>query len=135
MDMKAPSLGSLIDKLSDLREKRRELAKKDDELKKQYDEIEQSLLQRLEAEGMDKATGKKATVSRSTSVVANVTNWESFHEFVKKTGFFHLLQRRISEPSYREVMTLAETDKKMKKLLDAAGVEPFTKVSLNLRNL
>lgn len=133
MNMKTPTIGSLIDKLVAVRDKRRALAEHDKELAKEVEQLTGSILAQLEAQGTTKASSKKATASISHVTVANVTDWEKFHAFVKKTGFFHLLQRRVSDPSYREVVELAQSDKKMAKALADAGVESFVKTNLNLR--
>ena len=130
MDMKAPTLGGLIDKLNDVREEKRKLAEQEKELNARYAEIEEQLLQRLDAEGMDKATGKKATASISKVVVASVTDWEKAYAFIKKTGYFHLLQRRVSDPAFRELL-----EQKGEAAMKKAGMESFTKTNLNLRSL
>ena len=135
MDMKVQTLGSLIDKLYAVREKRRELAEKDKLLAAEVDELQAAILARLEAEGTDKASSKKATVSRSTVTVANVTDWDKFWAFIHKNKFNHMLQRRVSDPAYRELVELAQSDKKLAKQLEGAGVESFIKVNLNLRSL
>ena len=75
MNMKAPTIGSLIDKLEAVREKKRVLAEQDKVLSAQYAELEATLLQRLDADGTQKASSKKATVSISEVVVANV-DWD-----------------------------------------------------------
>ena len=66
------TLGQLIDRLDDTREKKRKLNEEIKKLDAQYGELEEQIKERLAAEGMDKATGKKATVSLSEEVVANV---------------------------------------------------------------
>ena len=134
MDMKIQTLGSLIDKLYAVREKRRELAEKDKLLAAEVDELQATILARLEAEGTEKASSKKATVSRSTVTVANVTDWDKFWAFIHKNKFNHMLQRRVSDPAYRELVELAQSDKKLAKQLKEAGVESFIKVNLNLRS-
>ena len=130
MDVKAPPLGKLIDQLSTLREKRRVLAEQDKVLSGEYAALEDTIKQRLAAEGMDKGTGKNATASISKVVVADVTDWDAFHAFIKKTGYFHLLQRRVSDPSFRELL-----EQKGEKVMAKFGVQPFVKFNLNLTNL
>ena len=127
MDARKTPLGSLIDKLSGIREKRRKLAEQDKELSSEYSQVEAELLQRLQAEGMDKATGKAATAFISTVVVANVTDWDALYSFIKKKGYFHLLQRRVSDPAFRELQEQLKNG--------VPGVEPFVKTNLNIRNL
>ena len=135
MDAKVKTIGSMIDELTGIRDKRRDLAKKDEELAAQYTALEKTIIERLATEGTDKASSKKATASLSQVTVANITDWDAFHQFVKKTGYFHLLQRRVSDPAFREVVELAKTDKKLAKLYAECGGEPFVKTKLNLRNI
>ena len=123
-------LGKLIDKLNDARDAKRKHAEQEKILNAAYTEIEAQILERLAAEGMNKGTGTKATASISKVVVANVEDWDKFHAFVKKTGFFHLLQRRVSDPSFRELLEM-----KGAAAMAKAGVVPFVKTNLNLTAL
>lgn len=125
MDTRTPSLGSLIDKLDTLREKKRGLEAQIKDIEEQYRGIEETVKQRLAAEGMDKATGKKASVSLSEIVVANIVDFDALCKYIKRTGHFHLFQRRISDPAFRE---LAATK-------PVPGLEAFTKVNLKLNHL
>lgn len=119
------SIGPTVDKLFELRENKRALEAKIKFIETEYAELEEQLMAKLEAEGSDKGAGKKATVSITRNVIGNVTDWEKFNAYVKKTGFFHLYQRRLSDPAVRE---LFEQGKKV------PGCEPFTKARLNLRS-
>jgi hypothetical protein len=124
-DLKKLTLGALIDKLDAAREKKREINEDLKVAEAAYNEVEDEVKNRLMIEGMDKATGKRATVSLSKVVVANVTDWDAFYAYVKKTGYFHLFQRRVSDPAWREL-----SEKK-----PVPGTEPFEKLNLNLRSL
>jgi hypothetical protein len=119
-------IGPTIDKLYDLRERKRALEASIKEIEEEYTDLEERLLEKLEAEGSDKGAGKTASVSVTRNVVGNVTDWEKFNAYVKKTGFFHLFQRRLSDAAVRE---LFEQGKKI------PGCEPFTKRRLNVRVL
>lgn len=116
-------IGPTIDKLDDLREAKRKLMTQVDELDNQYRELEEALMDKFEAEGSDKGSGKHASASITRSVVGNVTDWDALNAYVKKTGYFHLYQKRLSDPAVRE---LFEQGKKV------PGCEPFTKRRLNL---
>jgi hypothetical protein len=118
------TIGGMTDEMFDLREKKRALEAQIAEIEEQYKAIEEKLMERLEAEGTDKGAGKKASCSITSSVVANVTDWDEFGAFILKHKYLHLLQRRVSDPAVRE---LFETKGKV------PGVEPFTKKKLNLR--
>lgn len=127
MDIKAPTIGSLIDKLEAVREKKRQLAEQDKVLSAQYAELEATLLQRLDADGTQKASSKKATVSISEVVVAEV-NWELAWPLIAKNP--QLVQRRASDPAFRELF-----EQKGEKFMAKYGMTPFVKRKLNLRSL
>ena len=130
MNAKVIPLGKLIDQLNDARDAKRKHAEQEKVLNATYSEIEQSIMARLAAEGMDKATGKKATASISNVTVANVEDWDKFHAFIKKNNFFHLLQRRVSDPGFRELL-----EQKGAAAMAKVGVVPFVKQNLNLTTL
>lgn len=117
-------IGPTIDKLNALRESKRGLEAQIKDIEAKYSVLETELLEKLEAEGTDKGAGKTASVSVSTSVVGNVTDWAAFEAYVIKTKYTHLFQRRLSDAAVRE---LFDQGKKV------PGVEPFTKKRLNLR--
>lgn len=127
MNMKAPTIGSLIDKLEAVREKKRVLAEQDKVLSVQYAELEATLLQRLDADGTQKASSKKATVSISEIVVANV-DWDLAWPLIAKNP--QLVQRRASDPAFRELF-----EQKGEKYMAKFGMTPFVKRKLNLRSI
>jgi len=127
MNMKAPTIGSLIDKLEAVREKKRVLAEQDKVLSAQYAELEATLLQRLDADGTQKASSKKATVSISEVVVANV-DWDLAWPLIAKNP--QLVQRRASDPAFRELF-----EQKGEKYMAKYGMTPFIKRKLNLRSI
>lgn len=127
MDMKAPTVGSLIDKMEALREKRRVIAEQDKTLAAQYAELEVTLMARLDADGTQKASSKKATVSISEVVVANV-DWDLAWPLIAKNP--QLIQRRASDPAFRELF-----EQKGEKFMAKYGMTPFVKRKLNLRSI
>jgi hypothetical protein len=118
--------GKLIDQYWAAREEKRRLEAEVKEVETVMADLEQKLMESMESEGLEKATGTKASVSISTSTVADVKDWDSFWAYIFKNKYSHLLQRRVSEPAYRELL---EAGKKV------PGVEPFNKRKLNLRSL
>jgi hypothetical protein len=123
---KAVTVGSLIDKMWLARESKKELESKAKLIEEEINSLESQLFEKLDAQGLEKATGSKASASISTSVVADVQDWDAFNAFVKKTGYFHLYQRRVSDPAFRE---LIDAGKKV------PGVQGFARKRLNLRSL
>lgn len=121
-----PTVGAVIDQIWAAREHKRDLDAQVKEVEAKIKELEESLMERLGAEGLEKATGSKATVSVTTSVVADVTDWDALYPYIAKMKYWHLMQKRVSDPGFRE---LWEQGKK------PPGVVPFTKRKLNLRSL
>ena len=116
--------GAAVDQLIKLREKKRDLEASVKSLEGQIEDIQSQLLEQMEASGTDKLSGKLGTASISTSVVANVEDWDALYPYIAKNKLWHLLQRRVSDPAYRELL---DAGKKV------PGVQPFNKKRLNLR--
>jgi hypothetical protein len=116
--------GTTVDKLVGLRNKKRDLEASVKSLEGQIEELQSQLLEEMEAAGVDKFSGKLGTVSISTNVVANVEDWDALYPYIAKNKLWHLLQRRVSDPAYRELL---DAGKKI------PGVQPFSKKRLNLR--
>lgn len=123
---RAKNIGDLVDELVSLRDDKRALEAQISALKEKSDAVEAQVMEQLAANGIDSARGKTATISISSSTVADVQDWDALYAFIKKGNHFHLLQRRVTDLSYREFL---EQGKKV------PGVEPFTKQRLNVRSL
>jgi len=124
-----PTLGELIDSMWALREKRTAAEAVVDTIKAEISVIEAQVDERMEAEGMTKATGTKATVSFSYTTIADVQGdegWTKLYAYIAKNKYWHLLHRRVTDAAYKELL---ETGKKV------PGVEPFTKKRINLRTI
>lgn len=121
---KAPTPGQDIQQLFALRGKKRDLEAAIKDLEGQISLIEERVMENMEQSGLDKMTSDAGTVSISTSVVANVIDWDAFGAYIVKNKFLHLLQRRVSDPAYRELL---DAGKKI------PGVQPFPKKRLNVR--
>ena len=118
------TLGSTIDEMWALREKKRVAEEVVKKIEVDIAIQEEILLARMDKEDTNKAEGKKASVSITSAVVANVQDWEAFHEYIRKNKFFHLLQKRV-EPAYRELLTWAK----------GAGCRALHKAQAELRSL
>lgn len=119
----------MIDRLWKLREDKRELAAKLKPITEEFDKLEKALTEALIARGSIGDKTKKCSASLSEEIVGNIKDWDSLTAFIKKSGHFHLLQRRISNPAYRELNAL------LAKKGGVPGVEVFTKINLTLTSL
>lgn len=123
---KAPTIGQRIDTLFSLREQKRALEAQVKVIEEKQAAEEAELMAQMEAEGVTKSTGTQASVGITESIVANIVDWDALCAYVKKKNYFHLFQRRVSDPAARE---LFQSDGKV------PGLEPFTKKKLTLTKL
>lgn len=119
------SIGSKIDALHDLREEKRKYEQKISEITETMNLAEADLLKQMQKENVDKATGKKATVSVSESIKPNVEDWDRFYAYIFKNKYTHLLERRPSVTGCRELF-------ESKRVIP--GVVPVTITKLNMRS-
>ncbi len=124
--MKAESIGSMIDNLDKIRDKKRGLDEQVKDLEAQYRELTEKILDRMEKENMPKASGRRATVSRSETIVGQLEDWEALTKYIWRTKNFQLFERRISAAAFRELF---------EKKGEVPGVKPFTKVTLKHTSL
>lgn len=126
------TLGAAADKLWQLREDKRALDKKVKELEAEIAALTEETFGMLEAQDSRKAEGKRASISVNYTTVANTTDWESFMKWVvagkrgDKYAYTHLVQKRVSDPAYRELRERG---------LVIPGLEDFTKRSLSINSL
>lgn len=118
------AIGKTIDKIFSLRKKKAELEAAVKDVEGQIALLDAEVLEALEASGVEKTATKHGTVSISTSTVAQVTDWDAFLAYIYRNKYGHLLQRRVSDPAWRE---LVEQGKKV------PGTTGFTKKRLNYR--
>lgn len=121
-----PTLGATIDSLWALREEKRRLDAQTKTVEAQIKALETSMFELLDAQDTRTAEGKCASVSINEAVVANVEDWDSLWPWIAKNKFFHLVQKRVSDPGMRELWALGKV---------VPGVQPFTKRTLSLKSL
>lgn len=119
-------LGLQIDALFKLREELRVKQEEEKAIQERIGAAEAVLMETMNKEGVDKSTGKLATVSISETITGNVVDWDVFYQYIYKKKAAHLLQRRVSDPAIRELF---------EKFGNVPGVEPFTKKRLNVRKV
>lgn len=120
----APVTGADVDKLFSLKGKYADRQKVADAAKAEYDAFEAELIARMTHHKLDKAGGRRATVSLAVQYYPSVTDWDAIWNVVRKEKTYPaLLQRRISDALWREMY-------KDRKLL--AGTEAFQKIKLSL---
>lgn len=122
----AESIGTMIDNLDKIRERKRALDEQVKDLETQYRELSEQILARLAEQGLPKASGRRATVSRSETIVGQLEDWEALTKYISRTKNYQLFERRISAAAFRELF---------EKKGEVPGVKPFTKVTLKHSSL
>jgi hypothetical protein len=107
-----------------LREAKRELETQVKDLDAQLAGNETDIIDIADEMGLDRFAVGKLTFSISSNVVGNVEDWDAVHAYIKENDAFYLLQRRLSNAPYKEILDSGES---------LPGVVPFTKRSLNMR--
>ncbi len=120
-----PNLAELSVRLRSVNTEITDLNRQVKGLKEDKAEIEKSIFQAFDdlgcgANGIDTDAGH---IGIKETIVANVDDWELFYEWLYQTKSGHMLERRVANIAFREMMELGE---------DVPGLEPFTKKTISL---
>jgi hypothetical protein len=120
------ALGACADRLYELREKRLAAQKLTDEIDAEEKAMKEHLISTLPKSKASGVAGKFVRVTVVTKTVPRVDNWDKFYGFVKKTGRFDLMQRRLSDAAITEIW---EAGKKI------PGVDSFKYATISMNKL
>lgn len=95
-------LGACADKLYELRQKRLEQQKVVDAIEAEEKALKEHIINTLPKSEASGVAGKLARVTVVTKEVPQVEDWDAFYKFVKKTGQFDLMQRRLTDAAIKE---------------------------------
>lgn len=119
------TMGSCADLLYELRNARLDLQKVIDEVSKKESSIKEHIINTLPKSDTG-AAGQLARVTVKTAPVPQVKDWDVLYKYIKKTGSFDLLHRRLSSKAVEDRW---ENGK------DVPGVEEFMVTSVTLNKL
>lgn len=118
------TLAYLANRRDDLRERKRELEAEVKSIDKALAENELLIIERLDEMGVNKFAVGKLSFSISENTVGNVEDWDQVHAYIRDNNAFHLVQRRLANAAYKELLDMGE---------ELPGVVPFNKRTLNFR--
>lgn len=95
-------LAKMVDRLYKIRQDRYALQKKVDALKTEETSIETQLIDALPASDASGIAGHVARATITRKAVPVVEDWAAFYKYVKKTGQFELMQKRLSDSAVKE---------------------------------
>lgn len=119
-------IGTIIDRLYELRAEKADLNDKIKLIESEISDLKPLLMARLDDEETIKACGKLASVTITSQVVPNVTDWDLVHRYIVENDACYLLEKRLSAAPYRELLLTGEP---------IPGTEPFEKRDISLRKL
>jgi hypothetical protein len=121
-----PTIGTLADQLYAKREMKRKLEEQVKLINEEIAALTETAIETMDAQNTTKGEGKLASLSISSNVVANVLDWDQVWPWIARTKSFHMVQKRLNDASYREVLDMGK---------QVPGVQPFTKRNLSVRSL
>jgi hypothetical protein len=118
-------LGTMIDKLSDLRVQKAGLTSQMNQLNEEIEDLEYRIRDTMNAIGIDKASGKDINVTPKTEDYPTFEDSEEFLDWASSTGNLHMLQKRLSAPAVREYLSLHDGEL-------PPGLKTFEKFTLSV---
>ena len=119
------TMGACADLLFETRNKRLAAQKVVEELETNERMLKEHIINNLPKTDTG-ASGKLARVSVVTKAVPQVKDWTKFYAFVKKTGSFDLMQKRLSDAAVRERWENGKA---------VPGIEAFNVVTVSMNKL
>ncbi len=97
------NLGSMIDRMYELRNQRSELSKQDKALRAEFEALSMQVMALLDEQGTTMSRASTASAIITEEEVAHVEDWDQTYEFIKENDAFYLLQRRFNNAAWREL--------------------------------
>ncbi len=119
-------LGACADRLFEVRAARLSIQKQVEQLAAEESAIKEHLINTLPKSDASGVAGKLCRVTIVTKEIPQVKDWDAFYKYVKKTGSFDMLQRRLTDAAIKERW---EDGKEI------PGVEHFHAVSVSINKV
>lgn len=120
------TMGACADRLYELRQKRLEEQKKVDLIEAEEKALKEHIIQNLPKSEASGVAGKLARVTVVTKEIPQVEDWDAFYKYVKKTGNFDLMQRRLTDAAVKERWEAGE---------EIPGVKHFQVVTVSINKV
>jgi hypothetical protein len=120
------TMGACADRLYELRQQRLEVQKTVDKLAAEEAALKEHIINTLPKSEASGVAGKLARVTVVNKVVPQVEDWDAFYKFVKKTGSFDLLQRRLTDQAIKERWEAGK---------EVPGIKHFTATTVSINKV
>lgn len=104
--VKALELGDMIDKLTELRLIKADLERQVKLVEEDLSTLEHVIMHKMLDERIEQASHGGTSVKPQEHTYGKVESWDEFYDFLRSTGYFHLLEKRIAVKAYRELIEL-----------------------------
>ena len=119
-------LGACADRLFQVRAERLTVQKQVEQLMAEESAIKEHLINTLPKSDASGVSGRLARVTIVTKEIPQVKDWDAFYQYVKKTGSFDLMQRRLTDAAIKE---------RWEEGKEIPGVEHFHVVSVSINKV
>lgn len=120
------AMGACADKLFELRNKRLAMQKEVDAVAAEETALKNHIIENLPKSEASGVAGKLARVTVVTKQIPQVKDWDAFYKYVKKTGSFDLMQKRLTDAAIKERWEAGK---------EIPGVEHFNAVSVSINKV
>lgn len=117
------TVGQAIDLLWSLEQEKKATNEEVKRIEGLIEEAKEKVYEVMDAQDLKQSKGAKASASLGSTTTYNIEDFDALAKFVKKTGYFHLFQRRVSVDAARELFESKG---------GVPGLAPFTKRKINL---
>jgi len=119
------TIDDLLIELSEVRNAIRLLQNTEKIHKMEQMDLEAAIINKLEEQGVDRVGNDVCTVSIRKEIVPTVEDWDAVQKYIRDTGQFELLHKRMGATAYRELQSMG---------LDVPGVKPTELIRINFRS-
>lgn len=120
------AMGACADRLYQLRQKRLEMQKEVGKVAAEESALKEHIINTLPKSEASGVAGKLARVTVVTKEIPKVEDWDAFYKYVKKTGNFDLMQRRLTDAAVKERWEAGK---------EVPGVGHFNAVSISINKV
>jgi len=96
---------------------------KQDALKNKLYALEKEIIKSLKNDNLKRADSRSGAVILKKTIHANAKDWEKIYKYILKTKRFFIMQKRLSDTAYRELLDDGE---------NVPGIEKYEKETLSV---
>ena len=106
MIIETTTTDDLLNRLTEIRNSLKALQETERDLKRTKNDLESRIIANLERQGIDRVGNGSCTVSIKKETVPTVEDWDTVQKYIRETGRFELLHKRMSAAAFREILQM-----------------------------